>query len=336
MERNMKIVSEALKDGIRKFSKKDPKKADTRAFARLIEITQHCYLDGTDLQVMMKFCYEAGIPFTFTDFGFPNTEETLRYVAKRMVERGYKQKGFKNDEQEMYFQVRKINCWGEKISGTKGPKQIAEELAKERPDLVSKIKKLKKQKLAFLGDSLMTTLHWGANAGYPDIISELCKKYNPKVSVMNIGFGGFTSWQGIEKMEKHILPEKPDICFVFFGGNELSGTKDGKDLSNMVRHKKSMTEIVLKLRKKGILPVYMTGAYQPVWGEKMLKVFEKEVAVSIRTLGKKLKVETIETYDVMKYSNINDWICPDGCHLNNSGQKKMAGIIINWLQNNRP
>jgi lysophospholipase L1-like esterase len=330
MSRNMDVVSKALQDGIRKFSKKDPLKANTLPFARLIEITQRCSLDGTDLQVMIKFCCEAGIPVTFREFGFPNTEETQRYVAKRMVLGGFKQKGLDNSAEYLYIQLRKINCWGEKISGLRGPKQIAEELVMEEPELVAKIRTLNRLKLAFLGDSLMTTLHWAANAGYPDIISELCLKYNKKVSVANIGFGGFTAWQGVEKMKECVLPQKPDYCFVFFGGNDLLGTQGGKDMKPMARHRRSMGEIAARLKKAGTIPVFMTGALQPFWG-KLQPLFEREVAGSIRALGKKHNVEVIETYERMKDGDIDDWIAPDGCHLNNAGQKKMATIVVDWL-----
>ena len=328
MDKNMRIVAYAVKDMIRKYSKKDPAKFNLLPFARLIEITQEMNLDGTDLQVMMKFCFEAGFPITFAELGVLNTEETLRYAAKRTVAGGYKRKGFKCDEQEMYLQFRKINSWGEKITGIRGPKQVAEEFAAENPEVKALLKGIRKTKVVFLGDSLMTTLHWGANAGYPDILKELFLKNNRKVEIINSGIGGHTSWQGLARLEKDVLSHKPEYCVILFGGNDMFMTKGGKEMKWMKKFRLTMEIIIKKLKTNGIKPVLLSGTvikpFEPV-------LYEKEVVAVQKQLALRYNLGLIDTYSAMNSGNQDSFLAPDKIHLNNCGQKNMARLMLEWM-----
>ncbi len=324
----MKIVAAAVKDTVRKFSKKDPAKFNLLPFSRLIEITQEMTLDGTDLQVMMKFCFEAGLPVTFAELGVLNTEETLRYAAKRTVARGYRRSGFKSDEFEMYLQFRKINSWGEKITGIRGPKQIAEEFIAQHPEIKATLKKTRKTKIVFLGDSLMTTLHWGANAGYPDILKELYKKYNKRVEIINSGIGGHTSWQGLARLQRDVLAYKPEYCVILFGGNDLFSTKGGKEMKWMRKFRVTMEAMIKILKKNGVKPVLLSGtvinAFQP-------ELYEKEVVAVQKKLASRFKLGLIDTYLSMNSGDPNSRLAPDKIHLNNTGQKAMARIMLGWI-----
>ena len=324
----MKIVAAALKDTIRKYSKKDPARFNLLPFARLIEITQKMNLDGTDLQVMMKFCFEAGLPITFSELGVVNNEETLRYAAKRTVDRGYRRKGFKCDEQEMYLQFRKINSWGEKITGIRGPEQIAEEFVSQYPAIKEMLKKTRKTKIVFLGDSLMTTLHWGANAGYPDILKELYKKFNKRVEIINSGIGGHTSWQGLARLKKDVLAHKPEYCVILFGGNDLFATKGGKEMKWMKKFRLSMEQMIKTLKKNGVKPVLLSGTvikpFQP-------ELYEKEVVAVQKKLAARFKIGLIDTYLSMNSGTLDLRLAPDKIHLNNCGQKDMARLVLGWI-----
>jgi len=324
----MKIVAAALKDTIRKYSKKDPARFNLLPFARLIEITQKMNLDGTDLQVMMKFCFEAGLPITFSELGIVNNEETLRYAAKRTVGRGYRRKGFKCDEQEMYLQFRKINSWGEKITGIRGPEQIAEEFVSQYPAIKEMLKKTRKTKIVFLGDSLMTTLHWGANAGYPDILKELYKKFNKRVEIINSGIGGHTSWQGLARLKKDVLAHKPEYCVILFGGNDLFATKGGKEMKWMKKFRLSMEQMIKTLKKNGVKPVLLSGTvikpFQP-------ELYEKEVVAVQKKLAARFKIGLIDTYLSMNSGTLDLRLAPDKIHLNNCGQKDMARLVLGWI-----
>ena len=324
----MKIVAAAVSDTVRKFSKKDPAKFNLLPFARLIEITQEMNLDGTDLQVMMKFSFEAGFPVTFAELGVSNTEETLRYAAKRTVARGYRRKGFKCDEQEMYLQFRKINCWGEKIAGIRGPKQIAEEFIAQHPDLKVILKKTKKTRIVFLGDSLMTTLHWGANAGYPDILKELYRKYNKRVEIINSGIGGHTSWQGLARLKKDVLAHKPEYCVILFGGNDLFWTKGGKEMKWMKKFRRTMEQMIKTLKKNGVKPVLLSGTVIRAFKQ---EVYEREVVAVQTKLACRFNLGLIDTYSAMNSGAPDSRLAPDKIHLNNNGQEEMARLVLGWI-----
>ena len=328
MDKNMRIVAGALKDTIRKYSKKDSAKFNLLPFARLIEITQEMKLDGTDLQVMMKFCFEAGLPVTFAELGVSNTEETLRYAAKRTVARGYRRKGFKCDEQEMYLQFRKINSWGEKITGIRGPKQMAEEFIAQHPDLKAILKKTKKTRIVFLGDSLMTTLHWGANAGYPDILKELYGKYNKRVEIINSGIGGHTSWQGLARLKNDVLEHKPEYCVILFGGNDLFCTKGGKEMKWMKKFRLTMEQMINTLKKNGVKPILLTGTVIRAFKR---DVYEREVVAVQTKLASRFNLGLIDTYAAMNSGDPDSRLAPDKIHLNNRGQEAMARLVLGWM-----
>ena len=328
MDKNLKIVAAALKDTIRKYSKKNPEKFNPLPFARLIEITQEMRLDGTDLQVMMKFCFEAGLPITFAELGVLNTEETLRYAAKRTVARGYRRAGFKCDEFEMYLQFRKINSWGEKITGIRGPKQIAEEFVSQYPAIKETLKKTRKTKIVFLGDSLMTTLHWGANAGYPDILKELYSKYNKRVEIINSGIGGHTSWQGLARLKKDVLEHKPEYCVILFGGNDLFWTKDGKEMKWMKKFRRTMDQMIKTLKKNGVKPVLLSGTVIRAFKQ---EVYEREVVAVQTKLASRFNLDLIDTYAVMNSGTPDLRLAPDKIHLDNCGQKDMARLVLVWI-----
>jgi lysophospholipase L1-like esterase len=245
------------------------------------------------------------------------------------MERKYKGKEAEFSESIFHLAFSKINMWGEKYSGIGETKFLAKDLIKELDkETIAKIKKLKKQKIVFLGDSLMAKLHWGAWGGYPDILCDLFNMLNRKVTVVNKAIGGQTSWQGLERLKRDVTDLKPDMCFVAFGGNDLAHTKGGKELKWMAKFRKSMTDIVLGCKKHGIRPVLLNGSRQ-YWIDD--SIYKREVVDAIGAMGCKLKVPVIDSNGFTWTGPTNSWLCYDNLHLNNSGQVKFAKEIIRFL-----
>ena len=73
-----------------------------------------------------------------------------------------------------------------------------------------------------LGDS--NTLGWqdgpdGPGSHWPRFIRELLPASGRKYTVINAGVWGYSSYQGRERL-RHVLPYKPDLVLISFGGND--------------------------------------------------------------------------------------------------------------------
>jgi lysophospholipase L1-like esterase len=86
----------------------------------------------------------------------------------------------------------------------------------------------KKLKAVFFGDSI--TQH-GFN---PEISGWLCHMANwwtRRVDVVNRGFSGYNSRWGVLIVDQVVVPENPDIVFVFFGANDAVDARVGQHVA---------------------------------------------------------------------------------------------------------
>ena len=75
-------------------------------------------------------------------------------------------------------------------------------------------------RIAALGDSL--TYGWMADRGYIEHLQQMLKERYPAaaVSIVNRGIPGDTARGGLERLDKDIISEQPDMVFVQFGLND--------------------------------------------------------------------------------------------------------------------
>jgi len=322
-------IAKAILDTVKKYKGKKVSIKEVLPFARCVEITINNDRDVPDTIPAVRFCAETGLPVCFAHLKTPHNQETIAYAAKRCMGRRYKGKEAIFSEKIFHLAFSKINMWGEKYSKLGTPKMLAVELLKMLDkETINKLKKLKKQKIVFIGDSLMAWLHWGAWGGYPDILSEMFKIINKKVVVINAGIGGQTSWQGLARFEKDVIAQKPDLCFVGFGGNDLSFTKGGTELKWMAKFRKSMTAMIKMLKKKGIKQAFVNGSRQYFIDD---AIYTREVTNAIEKMGRDLKVPVIDSHRFTWNGPKESWLCFDDLHLSNLGQKKFAKEIVKFL-----
>ena len=322
-------IARAIADTARKFGSRPCIAQDLLPFARCVEITLNNDRDVSDTIPAIKFCLDLKQPVCFAQLRIPHTEETIAYAASRCIQRKYHGTEAPFSQKIFHLAFSKINMWGEKFSGLGTPHMLAKDLLKTLSAADKQvIRKLPKQRLAFLGDSLMAALHWGAYGGYPDILAALFQITNPKVEVINAGIGGHTSWQGLERMDRDVLSKNPNTCFVAFGGNDLTRCRNGREPAGMARFRESMAEIVRRLKKNGVLPVFLNGARQYEFAN---RIYEKEVVEAINTLGHSSKVPVIDSYTLTWSGAKTDWLCFDDMHFNNSGQTQMARTVLTYL-----
>ncbi|OGF50581.1 MAG: hypothetical protein A2231_10065 [Candidatus Firestonebacteria bacterium RIFOXYA2_FULL_40_8] len=318
------ILDTARKFGIRKYSIRE-----LMPFARCVEITLNNQRDVAETIPAVRFCAELQLPVGFKQLGIPGNEETIAYAAKRCIDRNYNGKEAKFSKKMFFLAFSKINNWGDQYSGNGSTMLLARDLLKMLDEeTIRKLKKIRKQKMAFLGDSLMVKMSWAAYGCYPEILSDFFKLINKKVDIINAGIGGQTSWQGLERLKRDVISKKPDICFIGFGGNDLSRTKGGKELKWMSKFRKSMTDIVKGLKQKGVKPVLLNGSRQ-YWIDD--RIYKREVTDAIGEIGRKYNVPIIDTHGICWTGDKRSWLWLDDVHLNNSGHVKFANEVLKFL-----
>jgi len=300
-----------------------------QVMARCIELTLEPERDVAEVIPAMRFCASIGLPGCFRQLGCAPSEAVVADVVRRAMRLRYAHPRVAVDATKLTLAVTKINMWGEKYSGIGTPTTMAAALRRQLPKAtLARLAKLSKRRIAFLGDSLMTTLHWASHAGFPDILSELFRQINPGVTIVNAGIGGNTSVQGLARLERDVLVHRPDMCVVFFGGNDVAGTRNGKDLRPMAKFRTSMREILTRLKRAGVTSVMINGVRGGIVASTLYK---REVVAAVEKLAQQTHVPYIDVYSAMAEDDGRSWLSLDDVHLNNVGQLAMATLVAEWL-----
>ena len=71
-------------------------------------------------------------------------------------------------------------------------------------------------RIACLGDSCTMV----GSPAYPEIVARLLEERGHRVEVMNWGVAGYSSFQGLKRLERDVIPFRPDIITIYFGWND--------------------------------------------------------------------------------------------------------------------
>ncbi|HVJ82811.1 MAG TPA: SGNH/GDSL hydrolase family protein, partial [Planctomycetia bacterium] len=72
-------------------------------------------------------------------------------------------------------------------------------------------------RVACLGDSCT---HWG-DPPYPARLTSILKgRRGEPVETLNAGVAGYSSWQGLQRLRRKVLPYRPDVVVIYFGWND--------------------------------------------------------------------------------------------------------------------
>ncbi len=126
--------------------------------------------------------------------------------------------------------------------------------------------------IGFLGDSV-TNGCFEVLPGHPDdgemageVYYDIPNSYSAKlyrilntlypraqINIINAGISGDAAHGGLSRMERDLLPYKPDLTVVCFGANDCCGGEEG-----LPRFHDSLVEIIRKLREAGSEVILMT------------------------------------------------------------------------------
>ena len=175
------------------------------------------------------------------------------------------------------------------------------------------VKKEKKSKIIFLGDSITAGYGVNKSKAYPALIAEMLK--NEKLSsfqVINGGISGSTTASGLSRL-KWQLKGKPSFVIIALGANDgLRGTK--------VEETKKNLEEIINLAKNHNLKILLAGMMMPPnYG----KQYTQEFARIFPELAAKHKIPLMPFLldGVAGEPKLNQ---SDGIHPNESGHKIIA------------
>lgn len=154
--------------------------------------------------------------------------------------------------------------------------------------------------------------------------------------VINAGFSGRHSGEGLDRMGEAVIPHLPGILLMQWGINDCY--VHAWQLINRVsldEFRRNMTEMVRIARSRGALPVIIIGHYIVdhgifVQGNGLTQPENfAPYELAMRSLVSSLAVESIDLPAEVSQRGITpaDFVCPDGVHLSALGHKVYADIV---------
>jgi len=318
-------MEELLARSIWKSTKASKKASypEVKIFAGLVLLTMDVVKDQTGVQDIIQFCVKLDFALSWPELGL--AEPTVWRISKKMA--GKIRKPYPVDANLLHMCFVKINMWAEKTKGTRSAATLANELLAEKLPARKKLAQLKGRRIAFFGDSLMTTLHWGAHAGYPDIIAEYFKTVNPTMEIMNAGIGGHSTVDALKRIDRDIIQKKPATVFFMFGGNDFYGERNKTQGFTLEAFKRRTAKIIAELTRQKIQAIPMTLPPIPEFqGPKFDGYSDKisQVARSVQAQFVDIRLRT-------QALPFESFIACDHIHLNTEGQLWMAREILEWI-----
>ncbi len=175
-----------------------------------------------------------------------------------------------------------------------------------------------------LGDSI-------TRAGYPAELEKLLQ-----VKVINAGVGGNTSRQGLARLDRDVLTNKPNVVLVFFGAND-SRLDAPKTHVPLKEYEKNLTTIVERCQKTGANVVLGTPPpidpepyyqrhpkenYQAAGG---LEAWLAKYRAAVLQVGEATKVPVLDLNELLAKEPA--WRRPDGVHPTEAGTQIIARLF---------
>gem|GEM_PF-299643 len=192
-----------------------------------------------------------------------------------------------------------------------------------------------------LGDSITKGVRTGVIAE-ETFAAELQRQVrvsgHPEAKVINVGIGGEMAGQGLKRLERDVISQKPAIVTIMYGHND-SYVDAGKTEArvSISRFRADLSQLVQRLREAGITPILMTP---PAYAEKSgpngigehcnVKLAQyAEVALQV---AETLQVPLVDHYAAWSTvskggTDLNEWTT-DGYHPNPRGHVEMAGRML--------
>jgi lysophospholipase L1-like esterase len=177
------------------------------------------------------------------------------------------------------------------------------------------------KKVVCFGDSI-------TKAGYPEVLGQLIP-----AQVVNAGKGGHTTAQGLARIQKDVLDQKPDVVVVFFGTNDSRLAEPSVHVP-LDKYEANLGTIIDQCRDVGAKVVLCT--IPPINPEPYFKRHAREnfdkaggmerVVADYRStalhVAKAKGVAVVDLNEIL--TRKPEWLAPDGVHPTKAGTTIIA------------
>ena len=166
----------------------------------------------------------------------------------------------------------------------------------------------------FIGDSHTANFDWG----WQKIVCDKTKMRFQNFAVV----GKHTPW--MIQITQQYLTTNYDYCFIYGGANDIHGNR------NPFVVVKDIQKIVDLCNQKGVYPVVLTGfdakeCVRPIKGQEFYpEAYTKYQKILMDSIKNAIVIDT----RVVSRSDCGDWTC----HMNPSGHKKVAEVVIKKMK----
>lgn len=203
-------------------------------------------------------------------------------------------------------------------------------------------------KIAFVGDSITLGAeagNWWAdlwtekNLGYASRVVVGLKNLFPKTTITPVAAfqGAMTTKYGLEIMDQTVLPAKPDLVFISFGGNDAAGAIGREPRNPPDQFKEDLRLMIRKSRSAGADVILVVTMQQnpwqknkvterwPVYRQAMLELAAEENAGVADCFT---EWENQASHGIPPWSQLHNWIN----HPGKDGHKLFADVILRFFE----
>jgi len=182
----------------------------------------------------------------------------------------------------------------------------------------------------FIGDSLMTTINFAANASFPILVGSLLESLG-RGPFLNLSLGGQTTMKGHQRFQNEVLPHNPTRVIICYGTNDLSGESPNDitianfdSMITQVKLHNPQTTIILGM----LLPIVTHRLW---WAKTPLKNTQPEERRPLHNamleLAHRRRISCFDLFDRMTDAHYSI----DGIHINQAGQEEVAVETLRLL-----
>lgn len=191
-------------------------------------------------------------------------------------------------------------------------------------------------KVVCFGDSITGVYyHTGGVRAYPDMLGIALRRTYPdaKLTMVNAGISGHTTVLGLQRIERDVLAEGPDLVTVMFGMNDVVGVP-------IETYRENLREIVDQCRAVGaeVLLCTPNSVYDEDQGRPMEKLAQYAQVVRDVAAEKQVPLaDCWQAYEDIRAADLRAWrlLLSETIHPNMNGHKVFAEEIARVISGQR-
>ena len=212
---------------------------------------------------------------------------------------------------------------------------------------LQKLKDNKELRIAFVGASVTvgaeTPAWWDhlwtdQNLGFPSVVVTGLRKRFPQATVTPImaSQGGTTAKYGLEMIDKVVIPAKPDVVLLDFGGNDAHGASGAPPNNPPEQFKEDMRTIIQKSKNAGAEVIIVIGHNSghpwlenqpddrwPTYRQAMLELAKEE---NVGAADITAEMDHLATHGIPPFSQMHS------AHPGILGHKVYADVILRFFE----